>query len=215
MKLDSNNGVRKDNGVKAEERPRIALKVPFNACGVWWLPASAVLRLRPPRRAGRMPEPPSKVPVSCPLSADTGLAKITVAPKSNTTIVPCGRRTRPQTLRRQIRCPCRDLREIPRETPALESPKSDFQGLKSEARSPSSATLLRIMKPARSFASDNNAGVHPEVLNAVTAQPTGAMPWAMEMIPIPRLWCKNSSSISARILKSSSFLMAPRPIALA
>ena len=31
----------------------------------------------------------------------------------------------------------------------------------------SSATLFRKMKPARSFASDNNAGVHPEVLQAV------------------------------------------------
>ena len=30
-----------------------------------------------------------------------------------------------------------------------------------------SATLLPIMKPARSFASDNNAGVHPEVLKAI------------------------------------------------
>ena len=41
-----------------------------------------------------------------------------------------------------------------------------FKGLTSEVR-----RLLNCwnMKPARSFASDNNAGVHPEVLKAISA----------------------------------------------
>jgi len=41
------------------------------------------------------------------------------------------------------------------------------RGLAPDVCTPPSATLLRIMKPARSFASDNNAGVHPEILKAV------------------------------------------------
>src|ERR1700675_1202698 len=41
--------------------------------------------------------------------------------------------------------------------------------------SPRSAVcyIIRSMKPARSFASDNNAGVHPEVLQAIAAANQG------------------------------------------
>src|SRR5713101_2029691 len=43
-----------------------------SACGVWWLPASAVLPRRPPRKEDRRPEPPSIGPVSWAKSSSAG-----------------------------------------------------------------------------------------------------------------------------------------------
>ena len=47
------------------------------------------------------------------------------------------------------------------------------KSITNRARVQASATLFGAMKPARSFASDNNAGIHPKILQAIAASNQG------------------------------------------